>query len=197
MLFVMERLAGGRRVLGSWRLADGLGLALCCAVLVDGMVFAAPAASRPPPHFLEYYYNESIERERVGDDVEARRGYAGVFQIDQTFIASMGRGALEAGRFAGAAEHFRRAVDLDPESAILFNDLGSALVQSDRPVEAVAALKRATTLDPDLAVAWFNLGGTLIGLERTTEAAAAIEHLSKLDPPLARQLSDLMPASPP
>ena len=197
MLFVMERLAGGRRVLGSWRLADGLGLALCCVVLVDGMVFAAPAASRPPPHFLEYYYNESIERERVGDDVEARRGYAGVFQIDQTFIASMGRGALETDRFASAAEHFRRAVDLDPENAILFNDLGSALVQSDRPVEAVAALKRATTLDPDLAVAWFNLGGTLIGLERATEAAAAIEHLSKLDPPLARRLGDLMPASPP
>jgi len=194
MLFVMQRLAGGRRMFGSWRLTDGLGLALCGVVLVDGVVLAAPSANKPPPHFLEYYYNESVERERDGDDVEAGRGYAGVFQIDPTFIASIGRGALEAGRFADAANHLRRAASLDPDNPIVLNDLGSALVQSDQPVEAVDALQRATSLDPNLAVAWFNLGGTLIGLGRNAEAAAAIEHLAKLNPALAQRLSDLLPS---
>jgi hypothetical protein len=194
MLFVMERLAGRRRALRSLRLSDALAIALCGIVLIDAAALAVPAASTPPPHFVEFYYNESVERERVGDDAEARRGYAGVFRIDPTFIASVGRGALETGRFADAVDHLRRAAELEADSAVLFNDLGSALVQSDRPVEAVAALERATTLDPNLAVAWFNLGGTLIGIGRTEDASAVIARLTKLDPRLARQLNDLMPS---
>lgn len=191
-VFVMERSAGARRGRPRMRRADALAALMIAVVLLDGVLLAAPSADDPPPHFVEFYYNESVERERAGDAMEARRGYEGVHTIDPTFIPRLGRAALEAGRFDAAVAHLGRAASVD-RNPIVLNDLGSALVQSGRGAEAVEVLREATERDPEFAVAWFNLGGTLIQLDRTDEASEVIDRLAELDPRLARTLNDLMP----
>lgn len=52
----------------------------------------------------------------------------------------------------------RKALDIDPGSAIANNYLGLALLAQNRPDEAVAFLRRSAELDPEYWNTWYNLG---------------------------------------
>jgi type III protein arginine methyltransferase len=59
-----------------------------------------------------------------------------------------GDAALQCGNAAGAIEHFREAIRLDPRDAIAHCNLGLALHQLGDAEEAREMLRRATELDP-------------------------------------------------
>ena len=59
--------------------------------------------------------------------------------------------------YTAAREAFRKAIDLNPKSALLHNNLGFSLLASGEPAYAEASLNRALELDPDLTVATTNL----------------------------------------
>ncbi len=59
--------------------------------------------------------------------------------------------------YPAARNAFRKAIDLNPKSALLHNNLGFSLLASGEPVYAEASLNRALELDPDLTVATTNL----------------------------------------
>jgi len=64
----------------------------------------------------------------------------------------LGFAYFEQGRFAEAAEAYRRATEADPDSAVLWSSLGEALVMGSQrdpmPVPAREAFRKAASLDP-------------------------------------------------
>lgn len=99
---------------------------------------------------------DEIERLAAGERLHLQRGQA----------------AFNAGRFADAADAFRRAADADPASARARTNLGTALGQLGRIDEAIAAYREALALEPDNATAHFNLGTLLERRDETADAAA-------------------------
>lgn len=189
---------GARRLLVQGPGSDpAQALAAVLVVLIAGefvfaSVSAVPAAR---PAFVRFYYNESLERLRAGDLVEAEKGFRGVARLDPSFAAAhreLGMIALHGGRMDDAVLSLTRAVELRPTDADLRNSLGSALVQAGRMDEARVAFRRAVAIAPGFATAWFNLGGTCAALNLKDEAREAIRRLESLDPSLAGRLVSLI-----
>ena len=74
-----------------------------------------------------------------------------------------------------AEEHFRRAIDAEPASAVARLGLGEVLVASERWDAAVQQLERATELEPTLREAHFLLGRAYRGLGLRDNATRALE----------------------
>jgi tetratricopeptide (TPR) repeat protein len=170
-------------------------LYLSGGIIMHGLYFARYATHAPDRPFIQFYYDESRERELEGDLEEAGRGYQGVLQLDGGFAPAMhglGMIALVNGQYPEALRVLARAVDYDPNSADLRNSLGSALFQSGRTVEAVEQFQKAIELDPRLPGTWLNLGGALAQSGDFEGAWAARSNLEKLDPSLARRLDQVI-----
>ena len=84
----------------------------------------------------------------------------------------------ELGRHAEALDACGRALELDPQSVIAWNNKGTTLNVLGRHVEALDACDRALELDPRFSAAWNNKGYALNELGRHAEAFDAFE----LDP---------------
>jgi len=71
-----------------------------------------------------------------------------------------GRGTIAAmrGDFSAAAQHFQRAVELDPDNAVPRFQLGIAMLGMGRLEAATTAFEKSVELDPGFGQAWFNLG---------------------------------------
>lgn len=112
---------------------------------------------------------------------------------------------VDMGRGTEAENAARRAIKLDPTSALNYNALGLALrtrgaalrvpgpasteAEGDMVMqralvldEAVRVLETATQMDPTLADAWINLGAVLTDLKRYAPATRALEHGLLLEP---------------
>jgi tetratricopeptide (TPR) repeat protein len=77
------------------------------------------------------------------------------------------------GKYAAAAESYRRALGVNPQSAEAYSLLGSALDQAGKTREAEEALRKAVSLKPDFAEGYFHLGNFLKSQKRTSEAEEA------------------------
>jgi tetratricopeptide (TPR) repeat protein len=90
------------------------------------------------------------------------------------------------GRPDRAAEHLRRAVAWDPNSAPLRHELAIALSQTGRPREAVAELEAACRLEPREAEYAFKLGLAWSEAGNPDRAHAALDQAVALNPGHAR-----------
>lgn len=82
---------------------------------------------------------------------------------------------LLARRELGAAEKaYRRAIERQPNEAILHNELGDVLAVQNRFAEAVAEYREALRLNPRDDDAWHDLGVSLEALQRRKEAREAL-----------------------
>jgi Flp pilus assembly protein TadD len=91
----------------------------------------------------------------------------------------------------------RAAIEANPLSAPLHNNLGNLLTESGRFDEAEAAYRRALALRADFAEAHGNLGGLMQTRKRDAEAESAYRHALTLRPDLPdtlRNLSSLLHA---
>lgn len=88
-----------------------------------------------------------------------------------------GRMAFESGRYAEAAEAFRRAVTAEPDNLSARVNLGSALGQIGEADGAIEQFNKALELDPDNRSALYNLGVLYASRNRHDEA---IRHLTRL-----------------
>jgi tetratricopeptide (TPR) repeat protein len=86
-------------------------------------------------------------------------------------LALAGRGKREA-----AIEHFRQALQINPEDAKARNNLGDVLAKQGQVPEAIDQFLEALRIKPDFAEAHNNLGAALL---RTGRAGAAVEHFRK------------------
>jgi tetratricopeptide (TPR) repeat protein len=93
-----------------------------------------------------------------------------------------GRLAFDAGRYAEAADAFRKAVAAEPTSVAAHVNLGTALGQLQDVDGALDQFYKALALDPDNRPALYNLGALLGGRQRHDEAARHLSRLVQLAP---------------
>lgn len=153
---------------------------------------AVPDADRL--HYpLAMAYRGLGDRERAEQHL-ARAGQVGLSPFDPLLDAAtelrvgerialqIGRTAMRAGRYAEAAEEFRKAVAARPEGVEARVDLGAALVQSGDRAGGVEQLREALRLDPYNATAHFNLGSLLAESGPADEALSHLEEAVILRP---------------
>jgi protein O-GlcNAc transferase len=87
---------------------------------------------------------------------------------------------------AAATTAARRAVELLPDWAPGYNNLGLAHLDGEKHAAAEAALRRAIELDAGYARAWYNLGNVLRLRRRPEEAEASVREALRLNPRYAR-----------
>lgn len=81
-----------------------------------------------------------------------------------------GRNLAAQRRLDEAIAAYRRAIQIDPNLAVAYNNLGIALAQQGRSQEAADAYREAIRLEPNLANAYNNLAAVLIVLGEPREA---------------------------
>lgn len=106
-------------------------------------------------------------------------------------------GAGNAKRFADAESFARRAIQLQPKSAVAWDRLGVAL--QSRGLynnETESSYRRAVELDPEFAVAYAHLAWVLNHNGRTSEAQPLYEKASELakDPPTLNLIAESLQA---
>lgn len=111
--------------------------------------------------------------------------------LEAMFHVNAGAVAVAGGDAMAALGYYKRALELDPESADACNNLGIALRTLGRFAEADVALRQAIRLRPDSASAYINLGIVLRSLGRMDEATKAFRKAIELDPGLAAAHNNL------
>lgn len=99
---------------------------------------------------------------------------------------SKGQSAAKKRDYQAALGHFQKAVELDPEFADAYSNIGVAEVSLGRPELAVEQLQKAVDLVPDHTLAIANLSIVLSQLKRYGDAGQAARQALKLDPSLLR-----------
>jgi len=109
--------------------------------------------------------------------------------LHERAIAAFQRGEAEA-----AVELLRRAIEVNPESAVATNDLGSMLAQMGRMAEAIPAFRRAIELVPDYPEAHNNLANIYQMTGNLEEAVASYQTALRLRPDYAEAYRNLASA---
>lgn len=98
------------------------------------------------------------------------------------------------GNFEEAVESFRRAIELDPNHADAYQNLGIALAEMGKSEEAIEAYRRAIALYPDGVLAaspYNNLGLVLVNKGELEEGIKAYCRAIRLDPNFALPYQNL------
>ncbi len=93
-----------------------------------------------------------------------------------------GSRALERGEYGRAAEHFEKAVSMDPAYLEAHNNLGSCRLRLGDLPGAERSLRMALALDPRDAIVQGNLAAVLVAAGRPAEAEAAARRALELGP---------------
>ena len=113
---------------------------------------------------------------------------AAALQPDASIAGSlrrlMGRAEQELGRHEAAAEHYMRAVELDPADAEAIDRLAALRFGQQRYAAALDLYLALVDIDPDGAQTHANMGATLYHLGRAEEAIRSFEYALSLDPAL-------------
>ncbi len=126
----------------------------------------------------------------LADPVRAWEDVARRAPASPIVYRGLGDAYLSAGDWR-AELTLRKAVDLDPQDAESWTNLGVLFVKQDRFVEAEYAMQRAIELAPKLAQLHENLGLILGAQGRDAEAKVALEKAIALAPDLAAPRIDL------
>jgi tetratricopeptide (TPR) repeat protein len=91
---------------------------------------------------------------------------------------------VEQERLDEATRRYTNALQLAPDDALAYNNLGVVLERQKRLPEAIAAFQKAIALSPRLALARFNLGKALSLQHQPKKAEQAYAAAVKADPAL-------------
>ncbi len=94
----------------------------------------------------------------------------------------LGDALLQKGSVDEAILHFRKALQLKPDSADVHNNLGSALAQKGNVDEAITHFQKALQIKPDYADAHYNLGTALLQKGSVNEAITQYQQALQLKP---------------
>ncbi len=119
--------------------------------------------------------------------------YNHALRLDQGYVhAYLHAGILlsEKGDHRRAIHHLRLANELEPNSALALNDLGSAFLAAGETDSALVTFDRAIATHPNAALLHLNRANALLAAGRTEEADAALYRAAELDStlPAARLL---------
>ncbi|WP_460183661.1 tetratricopeptide repeat protein [Thermopirellula anaerolimosa] len=115
---------------------------------------------------------------RFGKTEQARLCWEKCLELDENFVPAhqaLGVAALESGDLKAAAEHYRKAWRLSPESSVYPTQLAEVLIQDGQLAAARDVLREALRRHPRAVAMRALLGQALVQLR---EDAEAVEHLS-------------------
>ncbi len=90
--------------------------------------------------------------------------------------------AVHSGDFQSAAEHLRKAIQIDPNFVQAHNNLGASYIELNECESAVTEFRKAIDLDSKLQESYRNLGLALFLLRRYPEAEIAARQALQLGP---------------
>lgn len=96
--------------------------------------------------------------------------------------AILGLAYSAKGRLQQAAEHYRKALEIEPNFALAITNLGCVYTDTGNPQRAIELHKKAIELTPKLAMAHYNLATAYGKLNRHTDAMAAYKKALELNP---------------
>ena len=98
-------------------------------------------------------------------------------------LARMGEAYETMSKWQEAADTYQTAINLKPDVAANYNNLGNDLAKTGKVDEAKAAYQKYVDLDPaDAALAWRNFGIVLYQANRMKEAIEPLQKATTLDP---------------
>jgi curli biogenesis system outer membrane secretion channel CsgG/S1-C subfamily serine protease/Tfp pilus assembly protein PilF len=124
-------------------------------------------------------------QQRLGLPDDARESSQRALRLDphssgaHATLASL---AIARQDWDAAILHLRQFLEVQPDAAAAWGDLGLVLAGAGRDEEASAAFQRSLALDPGPALTWFNSGLNLRRLGREPEAVAHLNRAVELDP---------------
>ena len=113
----------------------------------------------------------------AGSATIAQSGASGLTENSNEALMANEQGValVKSGKYANAAVEFERAVKLNPDFAVGYNNLGATYNSLARYEDAIVALRRAIQLAPKYAEAHYDLGVAFHNLGRYGEAIEAYE----------------------
>ncbi len=98
-------------------------------------------------------------------------------------LANLGVIAKRRGKHIQAEDYFRKALEKEPENALLWAQLGDVLAQTESPLEeAIEAYKTALRHEPQDLDTLYNLGTLYVNGERFEEAIDLLGRALQIDP---------------
>ena len=127
---------------------------------------AAAEFNRALEHFRAGSYPQALQ---VLEPLERRRPAVAEIQHLLAIVLDLNRKPEEANR------HFRRAVELQPDAAVLRTNFGASLMRLGQAAEAAEQFRKALELEADNPTASFNLGTILLQQGRPEQALPRLE----------------------
>jgi tetratricopeptide (TPR) repeat protein len=128
------------------------------------------------------YLNEHLGRRAMAEAGGIHLQPLTAAQAAGVLYAELGRALRDAGRYAEAIPHYRRAIEINPRHAEAHAGLGAALIGIGSNKAALAPLRKATTVNPQDPEAWCTLGVALRRLGRHAEACKRYSRAIELRP---------------
>jgi tetratricopeptide (TPR) repeat protein/SAM-dependent methyltransferase len=116
--------------------------------------------------------------------IPQNRAEAAGARAEAEFVEVFNKGMelQKSGKLEEAVTAFRKALALNPNHPVVFNNLAAVLASRGELEEALALYRKALAVDPALAFTYSNMSDTLTRLGRYDEALAAATRASVLDP---------------
>ncbi|HEY4311042.1 MAG TPA: tetratricopeptide repeat protein [Pirellulales bacterium] len=148
------------------------------------------------------YSNLAVYVEALGRHDEAYENFKKAVELnpdDEKMQANMGHILLKLGERDGFTPelleemmgHFRRALEIDPNSVSARRGLGFALVHANRPNEAIEQFSRTLKLRPNDPDSWTGRAAVLGAAGQSAEAERSFRRALELDPNYVEALRGL------
>ncbi len=147
-----------------------------------GQVFRRALAARPGS--VPALLGLGRANELTGDSAAAEKAFHRAIELEPSFAVFNQLALLyfDLGRYAEAADMFRRAARAAPDSARALSNLGGTETMLCNYPAALAAYKKALEIDPSYSSAVSNLGMTQLWTGRAAEAVASLERAARQRP---------------
>jgi Tfp pilus assembly protein PilF len=126
-------------------------------------------------------YDVAVEQLKKASEIDASQNVIWT-QLAEAYIGQAGTkpaAEQDAIRQQGL-DAYKKAIELKPEDAALYNNYGLALVKAKKVPEAQEALNKAAQIDPANAVRYYyNLGAVLVNANQSDAASEAFQKAIK------------------
>jgi tetratricopeptide (TPR) repeat protein len=152
---------------------------------LDGAVEQLQHAIQNDPSDANAYHELAVTYRAMKNYGEALRAEEAALALQPERSEFHGIRAMvrvETGQFAQAKDEFLRVIQMDPNNAVAWNNLGNAYRELNELDEAAEAYRKAIELSPHYAYPENGLGTVLVRQKQTQEAIPHFEKALQLDP---------------
>ena len=149
-----------------------------------GVFLSYSAFSQAPPPWVGKY-QETVNLLRSGNLAAATEAFEDLWKSNRNqyeLADAIGAALDSAGRHQGAAEWYKRAIELNPQFASAYNNLGLNYAAQKDFARAQEALETATRTDPRNQGAFYNLGLVRLQMGQFRRAVESFRRAHELKP---------------